>query len=59
MPTKVNALIDYLSVLYGTEGYWDKGIDLNALPQAGPAPVKSSSKARAAVRETRVQPPAA
>ena len=59
MPTKVNALIDYLSVLYGTEGYWDRGIDLNAIPAPSANAGKSSGKSRAAARETRIQTPAA
>jgi DNA-binding transcriptional LysR family regulator len=31
MPTKVNALIDYLTDLYSSENYWDKGLDLDKL----------------------------
>ena len=32
MPTKVNALIEFLSDLYGAEPYWDKAYDGNKAP---------------------------
>ena len=31
MPTKVNALIDFLSDLYGSEPYWDKAYEAGKL----------------------------
>ena len=31
MPTKVNVLIEFLAELYGTQPYWDKGLDLNKM----------------------------
>ena len=51
MPAKVNALIEFLAELYGTEPYWDK--DLAAVKGAGPAVTRPSArpaKAAAAVR---------
>ncbi len=41
MPTKVNALIDYLTELYSSENYWDKGLDLDKL---APMTAKAVSK---------------
>lgn len=32
MPTKVNVFIDFLAELYGTEPYWEKGLELPAAP---------------------------
>jgi hypothetical protein len=31
MPAKVNVLIEFLAELYGTQPYWDKGLDLNKM----------------------------
>jgi DNA-binding transcriptional LysR family regulator len=31
MPSKVNVLIEFLAELYGSEPYWDKGMDLDSL----------------------------
>jgi DNA-binding transcriptional LysR family regulator len=47
MPTKVNALIEYLSGLYGAEGYWEKGLDLSGF-SAAPAPKVTAARAKAA-----------
>lgn len=52
MPTKVNALIEYLADLYGSEPYWEKAIDLKALmPDAKSSgkPSKIDNKALRAV----------
>lgn len=55
MPTKVNALIEYLSGLYGADGYWEKGLDLaaftavpaKALPRTGGSTPKTPRAAGA------------
>jgi DNA-binding transcriptional LysR family regulator len=52
MPTKVNALIDYLSALYGAEGYWEKGLDTATIATLDVA-AKSGGKNRAVQRELR------
>jgi DNA-binding transcriptional LysR family regulator len=44
MPTKVNALIEYLSELYNSERYWEMGVDLSKLGIA-PAPAKPTRAA--------------
>jgi DNA-binding transcriptional LysR family regulator len=44
MPTKVNALIDYLTNLYSSENYWNKGLDLAKLTAAPAAPPKVNGK---------------
>jgi DNA-binding transcriptional LysR family regulator len=41
MPAKVNVLIEFLAELYGSEPYWDKGMDAASLGF-----VKAASKAR-------------
>ena len=33
MPEKMNVFIEYLAELYGSDPYWDKGLDLANLPQ--------------------------
>ena len=33
MPEKVNVFIEYLAALYGTDPYWNQGLDLDALEQ--------------------------
>lgn len=33
MPEKMNVFIEYLADLYGSDPYWDKGLDLANLPQ--------------------------
>jgi DNA-binding transcriptional LysR family regulator len=51
MPTKVNALIDYLSALYGADGYWEKGLDLATIATLDVA--KANGKSRSMPREIR------
>jgi DNA-binding transcriptional LysR family regulator len=48
MPTKVNALIEYLSALYGAEGYWGRGTDLAAFVAGPSAPAKTSPRSASA-----------
>jgi DNA-binding transcriptional LysR family regulator len=55
MPTKVNALIDYLTDLYSSERYWDKGLDLSKLV---PTPVKAAAPKMAAAPPARAARPA-
>jgi DNA-binding transcriptional LysR family regulator len=43
MPTKVNALIEFLADLYGSEPYWDKAFDQGATGSA----MKTAAKAEA------------
>ena len=38
MPTKVNALIEFLADLYGSEPYWDKAYDGGKANAAKPVP---------------------
>ncbi len=47
MPTKVNALIEFLSDLYGSEPYWDKAFD-QAMPGMPAKTPKSDAVARVA-----------
>lgn len=46
MPAKVNACIDFLAELYGSEPYWDRGFD--ASKAKTPAPAAKPSKAKVA-----------
>lgn len=46
MPTKVNALIEYLSELYGADGYWDRGGDAKAVAVAPKAAAGKSNGKR-------------
>jgi hypothetical protein len=50
MPTKVNALIEFLSDLYGTEPYWDKAFDQTTTGAAAKAASKAEASARATAR---------
>jgi DNA-binding transcriptional LysR family regulator len=52
MPTKVNALIDYLSALYGAEGYWERGLDHATIATLDIA-AKANGKARSGLRDVR------
>jgi DNA-binding transcriptional LysR family regulator len=56
MPTKVNALIEFLSELYSSERYWDKGLDLSKITgMTPPAPSgKAKSRSGDAAVEARV-----
>lgn len=55
MPTKVNALIEYLSEVYNAERYWDRGIDLGKLGlKPAAAPARPTRAAAAANGEGRV-----
>ena len=47
MPEKVNVFIEYLASLYGSDPYWNNGLDLAALV-SGKAAKKSGSTARRA-----------
>lgn len=48
MPTKVAALIEYLSGLYAVDGYWEKGTDLSAFTAvAGAKPVATARSSAA------------
>ncbi|PPD28485.1 MAG: LysR family transcriptional regulator [Hyphomicrobium sp.] len=49
MPAKVNALIEYLAELYGSEPYWDKELDAAKSPvPVAPARVAKTAKASVA-----------
>lgn len=56
MPEKVNVFIEYLAEIYGTDPYWNKGLDLawqmSATPRtvAKPAPVEPVSEVKSAPR---------
>ncbi len=52
MPTKVNALIDYLSTLYSTDGYWEKGLDLATIATLDVV-AKANGKLRSVPRDVR------
>ena len=54
MPTKVNALIDYLAALYGQDGHWERGLDQATLTTLDSTSGKNLAKARPAVRDIRL-----
>ena len=51
MPTKVNALIEFLADLYGSEPYWDKAYDANKAPQLS---LKPSGKSDAGLKNAKI-----
>jgi DNA-binding transcriptional LysR family regulator len=58
MPAKVNVFIDYLAELYGTDPYWDKGLNLSS-PQGSKTTTRRSARASsdgvASAKEERVR----
>lgn len=47
MPEKVNVFIEYLAELYGSDPYWNKGLDLARQPPAPPRPPGKTPPAEA------------
>jgi len=45
MPSKVSVFVEFLAELYGTEPYWDKGIDLDKLSAARTPPKAPAKRA--------------